>query len=66
MKKFLAILFAIILIQIFNLINSTFEPLADEKLQLINIVLVTIYSIVVLGLYIFFRRYPIIIKNLAI
>ena len=58
MKKFLAILFAIILIQIFNLINSTFEPLADEKLQLINIVLVTIYSIVVLGLYIFFRRYP--------
>ena len=58
MKKFLAILFAIILIQIFNLINSSFEPLADEKLQLINIVLVTIYSIIVLGLYIFFRRYP--------
>jgi hypothetical protein len=58
MKKFLAILFAIILIQIFNLINSSFEPLADEKLQLINIVLVTIYSIVVLGLSIFFRRYP--------
>lgn len=58
MKKFLAILLAIILIQIFNLINSSFEPLPDEKLQLINIVLVTIYSIVVLGLSIFFRKYP--------
>lgn len=57
MKKFLAILFAIILIQIFNLINSSFEPLPDEKLQLINIILVTIYSIVVLGLSIFFRKY---------
>ena len=57
MKKFLAILFAIILIQIFNLINSSFEPLPDEKLQLINIILVTIYSIVVLGLSMFFRKY---------
>lgn len=57
MKKFLAILLAIILIQIFNLINSSFEPLPDEKLQLINIVLVTIYSIDVFLCIYYYKKY---------
>ena len=58
MKKFLVILFAILMIAIFNLINFSFEPLPDEKLQLVSIVLITIYSVVTLGLSIFFRKYP--------
>ena len=58
MKKFLVILFVILMIAIFNLINFSFEPLPEEKLQLVSIVLITIYSMITLGLSIFFRRYP--------
>lgn len=57
MKKIMAIILAILVIQVFNLINFTSEPLPEAKSQLLNIVLVTIYSITALGISIYFRVY---------